>query len=112
MKNNYRYVGNIKGFIFLVGVFLVIGLFSYTGFLSRELREDNREVVKLYAEIIAGAVNDDSNSNIDFIFENIIKKVKFPIIQSDTKKTLSYGLIYQKRLTPMKKGFLLLNQWM
>jgi len=86
MKNNYRYVGNIKGFIFLVGVFLVIGLFSYTGFLSRELREDNREVVKLYAEIIAGAVNDDSNSNIDFIFENIIKKVKFPIIQTDTKK--------------------------
>ena len=56
MKNNYRYVGNIKGFIFLVGVFLVIGLFSYTGFLSRELREDNREVVKVYAEIIAGAV--------------------------------------------------------
>ena len=87
MKNNYRYVGNIKGFIFLVGVFLVIGLFSYTGFLSRELREDNREVVKLYAEIIAGAVNDDSNSNIDFIFENIIKKAKFPIIQSDMEKT-------------------------
>ena len=86
MKNNYRYVGNIKGFIFLVGVFLVIGLFSYTGFLSRELREDNIALVKLYAEIIAGAVNDDSNSNIDFIFENIIKKVKFPIIQSDTKK--------------------------
>ena len=87
MKNNYKYVGNIKGFIFLVGVFLVIGLLSYTGFLSRELREDNREVVKLYAEIIAGAVNDDSNSNIDFIFENIIKKVKFPIIQSDMEKT-------------------------
>ena len=87
MKNNYRYVGNIKGFIFLVGVFLVIGLLSYTSFLSRELRKDNRQVVKLYAEIIAGAVNDDSNSNIDFIFENIIKKVKFPIIQSDMEKT-------------------------
>ena len=87
MKNNYRYVGNIKGFIFLVGVFLVIGLLSYTSFLSSELRKDNREVVKLYAEIIAGAVNDDSNSNIDFIFENIIKKVKFPIIQSDMKKS-------------------------
>ena len=86
MKNNYKYVGNIKGIIFLVGVFLVIGLFSYTRYLSRELREDNREVVKLYAEIIAGAVNDDTNSNIDFIFENIIKKVKFPIIQSNIKK--------------------------
>ena len=86
MKNNYKYVGNIKGFIFLVGVFLVIGLFSYTSYLSRELREDNREVVNLYAEIIAGAVNDDTNSNIDFIFENIIKKVKFPIIQSNLTK--------------------------
>jgi len=86
MKNNYKYVGNIKGFIFLVGIFLVIGIFSYTSYLSRELREDNREVVNLYAEIIAGAVNDDTNSNIDFIFENIIKKVKFPIIQSNIKK--------------------------
>mgnify|MGYP006261692441 CR=1 FL=1 len=56
MKNNYRYVGNIKGFIFLVGVFLVIGLFSYTGFLSRELREVNRVVVILYGVIIGGAV--------------------------------------------------------
>ena len=74
MQNNYKHVGNIKGFIFLVGVFLVIGLLSYTSFLSRQLRTDNREIVKLYAEIIAGAVNDDSNSNIDFIFENIIKK--------------------------------------
>ena len=87
MKNNYKYVGNIKGFIFLIGVFLFIGLLSYTSFLSKELREDNREVVNLYAEIIAGAVNDDTNSNIDFIFENIIKKVKFPIIQSDIKKS-------------------------
>ena len=87
MKNNYKYVGNIKGFIFLIGVFLFIGLLSYTSFLSKELREDNREVVNLYAEIIAGAVNDDTNSNIDFIFENIIKKIKFPIIQSDIKKS-------------------------
>jgi len=83
---SYRHIGNIKGGIFLIGVFLVIGLLSYTRYLSSELRKDNREVVKLYAEIIAETVKDDSNTNIDFIFENIIKKVKFPIIQSDQKK--------------------------
>jgi|TARA_B110000263_G_scaffold121538_1_gene105713 two-component sensor histidine kinase len=83
---SYRHIGNIKGGIFLFGVFLVIGLLSYTRYLSSELRKDNREVVKLYAEIIAETVKDDSNTNIDFIFENIIKKVKFPIIQSDQKK--------------------------
>jgi len=87
MNSSYRHIGNIKGGIFLIGVFLVIGLFSYTRYLSSELREDNREVVKLYAEIIAETVKDDSNTNIDFIFENIIKKVKFPIIQSGRNKS-------------------------
>ena len=86
MNSSYRHIENIKGGIFLIGVFLVIGLFSYTRYLSSELREDNREVVKLYAEIIAETVKDDSNTNIDFIFENIIKKVKFPIIQSGRNK--------------------------
>ena len=86
MNSSYRHIGNIKGGIFLTGVFLVIGLFSYTRYLSSELRDDNREVVKLYAEIIAETVKDDSNTNIDFIFENIIKKVKFPIIQSGRNK--------------------------
>jgi len=86
MTSSYRHVGNIKGGIFLVGIVLVIGLFSYTRYLSTELRKDNREVVKLYAEIIAATVQDESNTNIDFIFENIIKKVKFPIIQSNQNK--------------------------
>ncbi len=86
MIASYRHIGNIKGGIFLIGIFLVIGLFSYTSYLSSQLREDNREVVKLYAEIIAATVKDDSDTNIDFIFDNIIKKVKFPIIQSDRNK--------------------------
>ena len=86
MTSSYRYIGNIKGGIFVIGVALVVGMFSYTRYLSAELREDNRDVVKLYAEIIAATVQDESNTNIDFIFENIIKKVKFPIIQSDQNK--------------------------
>jgi len=86
MISSYRHIGNIKGGIFLIGILLVIGLFSYTSHLSSQLREDNRQIVKLYAEIIAATVKDDSNTNIDFVFDNIIKKVKFPIIQSDRNK--------------------------
>ena len=86
MRAPYHHIGNIKAGIFLIGIFLVIALLSYTRYLSSELREDNREVVKLYAEIIAATVKDDSNTNINFIFENIIKKVRFPIIQSDQDK--------------------------
>ena len=36
MIANYRHIGNIKGGIFLVGVFLIIGIFYYTNFLSKE----------------------------------------------------------------------------
>ena len=86
MTSSYRYIGNIKGGIFLIGVFLVIGLFSYNRYLSSELRKDNRSVVKLYAELIAATVKDESITNINFIFENIIRKVKFPIIQSNQNK--------------------------
>ena len=86
MIANYRHIGNIKGGIFLIGVFLTIGIFSYTNYLSRALREDNRAAVKIYAEIIANAVNDESESSINFIFDNVIKKVKFPIIQTDKDK--------------------------
>tara|TARA_B100000287_G_scaffold170620_1_gene160956 strand:+ start:2554 stop:3729 length:1176 start_codon:yes stop_codon:yes gene_type:complete len=86
MKSSYRYIGNIKGGIFLFGVFLVIGLFSYNRYLSSELRKDNRSVVKLYAELIAATAKDESLTNINFIFENIIRKVKFPIIQSNQNK--------------------------
>jgi len=38
----------------------------------------------MYAEIIAGTVQDDNDANLDFIFDNIIRKVKFPLIQTDT----------------------------
>ena len=86
MTSSYRYIGNIKGGIFLIGIFLVIGLFSYNRYLSSELRKDNRSVVKLYAELIAATVKDESLTNINFIFENIIRKVKFPIIQSNQNK--------------------------
>ena len=86
MTSSYRYIGNIKGGIFLIGIFLVIGLFSYNRYLSSELRKDNRSVVKLYAELIAATVKDESITNINFIFENIIRKVKFPIIQSNQNK--------------------------
>ena len=80
----YRHAGNIKAGIFTLGVILVICLLAYTQILVNELREDNREIVRLYAGLIANVVKDDNDANLDFIFENIIKKVKFPLIQTDT----------------------------
>ena len=80
----YRHTGNIKASLFILGVILVIGLLAYTQKLVAELRTDNREIVSLYAGLIANVVQDDNDANLDYIFENIIQKVKFPLVQTDT----------------------------
>ena len=85
--NLYRHTGNIKAGLFILGIGLVIGLLAYTQTLIDELRNDNREIVRLYAEIIANTVQDENDANLDFVFENIITKVKFPLIQTDIEHT-------------------------
>ena len=52
--------------------------------LVNQLRRDNRSIVRLYAGLIANVVEDENDTNLDYIFENIIQKVKFPLIQTDT----------------------------
>ena len=84
----YRYSGNIKAGLFILGVILVLGLLAYNQILIKELRNDNREIVRLYSNIIANVIQDDSDTNLDFVFENIIQKVKFPLIQTDKKKNI------------------------
>jgi signal transduction histidine kinase len=80
--NLYKHTGNIKAGLFILGIALIIGLLTYTQSLVTELRNDNRQIVRLYAEIIANIVQDDNDANLDFVFENIIQKVKFPLIQT------------------------------
>ena len=82
--NLYKHTGNIKAGLFILGIGLIIGLLAYTQSLVKELRNENRQVVRMYAEIIAGTVQDDNDANLNFIFDNIIRKVKFPLIQTDT----------------------------
>ena len=84
----YHYAGNIKAGLFILGVALIIGLLTYTQLLVNNLREDNKEIVTLYASLIANVVKEDNDNNLDFIFENIIQKVKFPLIQTDTENNV------------------------
>ena len=69
----YRHIGNIKAGLFILGIILVLGLLAYNQILIKELRNDNREIVRLYSNIIANVIQDDSDANLDFVFENIIQ---------------------------------------
>lgn len=83
--NWYKYSVNIKAGLFLFGIILVSVFVLLTQKIVRDLRDDNREIVQLYAEIIAGVATSEDDENLNFIFENIIQKVQFPLIQSDVE---------------------------
>ena len=82
----YRHAVNIKAGLFVIGIGLIIGLLAYTQIIVNKLRYDNKEIVRLYANMIVDIVADDNDANIDFVFENVIQKAKFPLIQTNTKK--------------------------
>ena len=86
--NLYRHAGNIKAALFIMGIGLIIGLLAYTQVLISHLRKDNRQIVRLYAGLIANVVQDNNDTNLDFVFENIIQKVQFPLIQTDTENNI------------------------
>ena len=88
--NNYRANANIKLGLFIFGLLLILGLIVYSNFLVIQLRSDNREIVKMYSEIIAKTVNEDSDTNLNFVFDEIIKKIQFPIIYTDIENNPIY----------------------
>lgn len=83
--NWYKYSVNIKAGLFVFGIILVSAFVIFTQNIVRDLRDDNREIVQLYAGIIAGVTTDEYDESLNFIFENIIQKVQFPLIQSDSE---------------------------
>ena len=98
-----KYSSNIKAGLFLLGFFLIIFLLSYTQGIVNELRNDNGEIVKLYAEIIAETISDENDTNLDFVFDEIIQKAQFPIIYSNTKKEPIYSKNINTDKSKLKK---------
>ena len=88
--NNYRANANIKLGLFIFGLLLILGLIVYSNFIVNQLRSENKEIVKMYSEIIAKTVNEDSDTNLNFVFDEIIKKIQFPIIYSDVENKPIY----------------------
>lgn len=81
-----RYSINIKTGLLILGMILITGIVIYSQWIVEKLREDNRNIVQMYSEIIAEAVESESDENLNFIFDKIISRIQFPIIQSDANE--------------------------
>jgi signal transduction histidine kinase len=83
--NLYRLRGRFKGFLFISGILIILGLLFYTQIIVSSLRAESRGILVLYAELHAQAATSESNSDLDFLFNGIIQRTNFPIIQTDAE---------------------------
>ena len=75
---------NIKIILLIIAVLIAFGTLYYTQTLVAKLQEKERQIVELYArgiEYLANTTNPDVD--ITFLFDNIIKPIDFPLVQSD-----------------------------
>jgi len=79
----YRLSGRFKGFLFVVAILFILVLMLYTQNLVTGLRREARGFLLFYAQLYARAASDASDSDLSFIFDQIIKRTDFPIVLAD-----------------------------
>jgi nitrogen-specific signal transduction histidine kinase len=84
----------LKYLLISFAVVITFATFYYTQNLVKELQKSEREIVELYAKSLEFIANSNPTGNEDFtfIFENIIKRINFPLILTDANDNAS---IYQ-----------------
>jgi len=81
---------NIKFALLLLALLIAASTFFYTQNLVKKLQARERRLVELYAKGLE-YITDFRHSNTDFtfIFENIIKRIDFPLILTDANDNIN-----------------------
>ncbi len=74
---------NIKIILLFIAIIIAAGTLFYTQSLVQKLQETEKQIVQLYAKGIEYVANTSGNDvDITFLFENILKPIDFPLINS------------------------------
>lgn len=75
---------NIKIALFLTGVIISLFLLIYTQTLVKQIQNREKQIAGLYARSLEYLANDESeNVEYDFIFNEVILQIDFPVIATD-----------------------------
>lgn len=75
---------NIKIILLILGIAIAGGTLFFTHDLVQRLQERERQIAELYAKSLEYIADPYVNSfDITFIFENIVKRIDFPLILTD-----------------------------
>ncbi len=77
---------NFKAFLFLVGIALVISGIWYSQNLVSVLQKKTAEFVKFRIKLLEVSLNNpQANTDIDFLFNEVIQNADYPLIYTDTE---------------------------
>jgi len=86
----YRLSDQFSLFLFTFAIILILVLLYYSQTIVHDLRVQSRTILEFYAHIHSRAVAENDSTNINFLFENIIQKTNFPVINADINKNPLY----------------------
>lgn len=82
---------NIKIALLFIATLMAVGTLYYTQELVQKLQEKERQIVQLYAKGIEYIANSsEPDVDITFLFDNIIKPIDFPMIQTDAADDINF----------------------
>jgi signal transduction histidine kinase len=85
MKHGFiRLFGGIRGVLFVLALGAGLGLHLHTQRVVAQLRAESRSLVVFYANMYAHVAETESTADLSFIFDQIIRRTTFPLIQTDT----------------------------
>ena len=84
---------NFKIFLIVIAIVIAGGTLFYTQNLVQRLQEKERQIVQLYAKGIEYVANaPQSDADLTFLFDNIIKPIDFPLILTDAKNNVDINV--------------------
>ncbi len=86
----YRLADQFNMFLFTIAIILILVLLYYSQTIVHSMRLQSRTVLEFYARIHSRAAAENDSTNINFLFENVIQKANFPIINTDEYKNPLY----------------------
>ena len=86
----YRLADQFNLFLFTIAIILILVLLYYSQTIVHNLRDQSRTILEFYAQIHSRAAAENDSTNINFLFENVIQKTNFPIINTDENKNPLY----------------------
>ncbi len=78
--NDYRQTGNLKAALFSIGVIIIVGVLWYSQTLVKELQNNERKLLDIYAHLITRAASEGEAAEIGFVFEEVIQNIEFPVV--------------------------------